>query len=225
MRLIASLIVKNEISRYLELCIQALLEYVDEIRVLDDGSDDGTYEWLLGRDRVFLLTNAGQRFFEHEGRARQALLEWTMQGHPSHILAIDADEFVSDGQQLRTAVEDDPAVVFTLLMEEVWKTTPTSLFVRADGGWRPHPVPILFHVPRRLDRRWQIQQRALACGREPTIVRNFAVRGKAKDTGCSIFHFGWTKRIRAPHALCALRRCRWWTLSCLFPPREHHVAR
>jgi glycosyltransferase involved in cell wall biosynthesis len=49
-KLIASLIVRNELKRYLEPCVAHLLEFCDEIRVLDDRSDDGTREWLAKQE-------------------------------------------------------------------------------------------------------------------------------------------------------------------------------
>jgi len=188
LKLIAGLIVKNEMRRYLPLAVDSLLEFVDEIRVLDDMSTDGSYDYLLGKERVSVLTNTGPTFFEHEGKARQALLNWTLEAEPTHILAIDADEFVSDGAALRSYLEG-PGQVFTLVMEEVWKADE-NLWIRHDGGWRAHPVPILYAVPQSRSHDWQIMDRALACGREPLAVRRLA--GRAVNLPISVLHFGWT---------------------------------
>lgn len=193
MKLVASVMTKNEIGRYLEPFISHLLEFCDEVRVLDDGSDDGTYYWLGGLAKpVIVKPNPGPAFFEHEGRARQNLLEWTLDAEPTHVLSIDADEFVSDGAAVRAACESENRVgVWTLLMEEVWKASPAKLQVRHEGGWRPHPVPILWSVPPQPSRAFRIRDRALACGREPIYVAKHAHRAQA--TGVSVLHFGWTR--------------------------------
>lgn len=190
MKLVASLITHNEIGRYLKPCVQSLEEFVDEIRVLDDFSDDGTYEWLLQRESCYVLSNGGAPFFAHEGDARNALLDWTLEGTPTHVLAIDADEFVTNGQAVRQCLTQG-ANVWTLKMEEVWKIDQESLWIRNDGGWHAHQIPCLWRVPEIMrGEEWRISDRALACGREPVAVRNQF--RKAIQTGESILHFGWT---------------------------------
>jgi len=196
-KLVASLIVKNELYRLLKLCVASLTEFCDEIRVLDDGSDDGTYEWLVSGDQVrrgvSAISNDGLAWIEHEGRARQRLLEWTLGAEPTHILAIDADEFVADGRVLRAALdEDDAQEVWTLAMQEVWKADEERLWIREDGGWRTHEVPVLYRVPEARGSEWRILDRELACGREPLAVRSRMGQRLARTTGTEILHFGWT---------------------------------
>ena len=189
-KLVASLIVRNEFDRYLELAVGHLQTFCSEIRVLDDGSDDGSYEWLADQERVFVKRNEGPAFFEHEGRARQALLEWTIEGQPEYVLSIDADEFVGDPGQVQQMVGRGlPGG--SLLMEEVWGASETEIRVRTDGLWKPHHAPILWRAPRALrGGLWEIKDSKLACGREPLEVRRMRVR----PTGTSVFHFGWARR-------------------------------
>lgn len=193
MNLIASLLVRNELGRYLRPCIAHLLDFCDEIRVMDDGSTDGTADWLEAQDRVHVLRQSASSFFEHEGRARNASLAWTMQGRPTHVLAIDADEFVTDGALVRNScqVNRGPGV-WSLIMEEVWKADDGRLWTRQDGGWREHPIPILWRAPRArvaATGAWQIADRQLACGRTPTILRRFR---PVVPSGSSVLHFGWS---------------------------------
>lgn len=52
-------------------------------------------------------------------------------------------------------------------------------------------MPIVWRVPagRSIERpHWRIPNRALACGREPLVIR----RQQATFTGVSMLHFGWT---------------------------------
>lgn len=193
MKLVASMITRNEMGRYLRPAIESLAAFCDEIRVLDDASDDGSCEWLCEHPAVELLANEGAPMFEHEGRARQALLEWTLKGTPTHVLAIDADEFVADGQKLRAAIGDFPSVgVYALTMLEVWKAGESALWTREDGGWKAHPVPILWAVPPGDPRRLRIRDRALACGREPEQIGRIGARG-IQFAGTDILHFGWAR--------------------------------
>lgn len=189
MKLVASMIVRNELGRYLELCVNHLLTYCDEVRVLDDGSDDGTYEWLEERNGVFVTRNTGAQFYEYESRARQELLNWTMESHPAFVLSIDADEFVAEPGVLKAAMRHQRPVL-TLSMEEVWSVEPETLWMRVDGHWGPRVVPILWRAPQTLTYAWSIPDRKLACGREPMAVRQL----RARPSGTKVLHFGWARQ-------------------------------
>lgn len=200
MRLVASVIVRNELDRYLPLAVTHLLSFCDEIRVLDDGSTDGTYEWLQERDSigVKVLRNPGPSFFEHEGRARQRLFDWVLQARADYVLGIDADEFVGDPSVIREAVDGESMhPVFTIPLVEAWKVDPGGISVRVDGLWGPRKVPMLYMPPkgpprRGSDRYWHIQDKQLACGREPVAVIRAAARAPLLKT--EVFHFGWTRK-------------------------------
>lgn len=203
MKLVAMMIVHNEADRYLRPCLDSLLTFVDEVRILDDASTDDFREidWYPD-ERVVVQRLSEPAFFLHEGRARQALLEWAMQGDPTHILAIDADEFISDGALLRAAMEEgNQAGVWGPVMQEVWKVDETSLSIRQDGGWKQHPVGVAFEVPvalrtnqirnRQQQRQFRIPDRALACGRVPLLVAVRANRVGQGGAAGEILHFGW----------------------------------
>lgn len=192
MKLIASMIVSNEADRYLDDCLTHLREFCDGIVAVDDGSTDAT-PVLLARANAVVHRNETPQFYAHEGRARQKLLELTMAQHPTHILAIDADEFVEDGPRLRTLLETNRTGngIWQLSMEEVWAADPDNLSIRVDGKWGPWPVPLCFAVPNRIQPHlWKIRDEALACGRVPMQVANHGGRGR--NSSISILHFGWT---------------------------------
>lgn len=197
MRLIASMNTRNELERYLRPCIDSLLTFCDEVRVQDDGSVDGSYEWLSSQAGVVVKRNEGVSWRENEGLLHQQLLDFTLEGRPTHVLAIDADEFIPDGERFRRVLKNAPAetIAFTLCMREVWRLG-SPMLVRADGGWRPHPVAIAFRADGervRTAREWKIWGRKLAGGRVPRIVRSAQRRGRALDTRCDILHLGWAK--------------------------------
>lgn len=189
MKLAASLVVRNELGRYLEPCIEHLLEFCDIVVVQDDGSDDGTRRWLQDHDdeRIALYANSTSTFFVHEGQTRQRLLVKTLAHEPTHVLNIDADEFVDAGTQLRAALKAEPDVPFwSLSIEEIRVMKQDHLLVREDGSWKTHDITCLWKVPDDI-RRLKIMDRRLACRRVPTLV--WQARGKA--VGVSLLHFGW----------------------------------
>lgn len=188
MRLVASMMVHNELGRYLPQSIAALSEFCDQVAVYDDGSTDGSGAWLSGQKNVSVLVGSDSTFFDHEGQARQRLLEWTLEAEPTHILSIDADEFVADGWAVRDACEGE-GMAWTLDMQEVWEIDGDCMCVRTDGGWRPHAVPALYRVPANPDV-LRIADRALACGRVPTEIAG----QRAQPSGTEILHLGWTNK-------------------------------
>jgi glycosyltransferase involved in cell wall biosynthesis len=187
-KLVASLIVKDEADRYLRACLDSLLGFCDEVRVYDDGSTDGFREhgWY-DDDRVLVQRSSESTFFANEGEARQAALDWTLEAGPTHVVAIDADEFCSDGRALRAWCERSDAPALMVCMEEVWGADPDGLTVRTDGGWVPHEIVGAFRVQ---DTGMVIPKRKLACGRLPQAVIGLP-RRQILSSGVSFFHFGW----------------------------------
>lgn len=204
MNLTASLIVHNELTRYLYWTLPALMEFCDTVVVMDDHSDDGTYEWLEElaegeyQHRLWLSRYEGDRMFTGEGVARQELLERTLLASPTHILAIDADEFIADGEQLRQIASGHlksrspgELAAWKISMEEIWDVTAVAMWCRCDGGWRPHGVPALYSVPDVMTVDYRIRSDQLACGRVPQAVERLALRRGAGETGTEILHLGW----------------------------------
>jgi glycosyltransferase involved in cell wall biosynthesis len=195
----ASLILRNELHRYLEPCLLHLLEFVDEVCVLDNGSTDGWAETLapaLGADksRVILQLDTeadrehGSMFVNHAAR-RQQLLDFTLTRSPDWILAVDADEFVADGAQLRRACETQSVDTLALCLQEVWNAYGDRLEIRQDGGWVEHDVVMLWQ-PSRIRQPLTIVDRGPATGRTPETLTH-ASRG---HTCTALLHFGWANR-------------------------------
>ena len=194
-KLFASVIVRNELHRYLEACIGHLLEFCDEVRILDDGSTDGWQEALHGvwgkdgrRVLAKLRARGGDEPFLTHAAARNELLQFTLDGWPSHVLSIDADEFVSDGQLVRQACATS-GVAWSLEMCEVWEACEERLCVREDGRWGAHPVAMLWKPDMANRKQLVIRDRGTATGRTP----DFQPRVPAAPTGAAVFHFGWAR--------------------------------
>jgi glycosyltransferase involved in cell wall biosynthesis len=157
--------------------------------VLDDGSDDGTTQWLRERSGEHLIVEYRDRsrFYEHEGRTRGLLLDVTLEQKPEFVLSVDADEVIADGAALRARIESDPAqAVWSLEMCEAWKADAQHLWIRVDAGWRPHTLSLVWRAPQRGEK-WRMLDRALACRRVPMPV----LSATAKPSDQSVFHLGW----------------------------------
>lgn len=183
MRLVAYMIVAPlECDRYLTVTVEALTGFCDAVRVWADGGAEIVRETLRGLP-ADVQGSQEPGFFRHEGNARQAAYEWALQANPTHVLAIDADELVSDGAKLRQACAH--ADVVGLCMQEVWEADEDGMRIRMDGGWSPHVVPAVF-PPRR---GWRIPPRPAASGRVP---REVLTEFRPNWAPTEILHFGWT---------------------------------
>jgi len=183
-RLIASLIVRNELGRYLGPCIDHLLEFCDEIRVLDEGSTDG---WA---DRRCVTLRAPERSgdaFVNHAAMRQRLLDFTLEGAPTHILAIDADEFITDGAAVRTVCEESDAGALKVCLQEVWKVNADELEIRQDGGWVEHDVALVWRPDRLRPNQLKITDKGHATGRTPDAVGLLPTG----HTCSALLHLGW----------------------------------
>jgi glycosyltransferase involved in cell wall biosynthesis len=196
MKLIASAIVRNEADRYLDMWLTHLTTFCDEVRLLDDGSTDETWDIAAEHPNVHIARNDGPGFFQDESRARNRLLDWTMEGQPTYVLAIDADEFIGDTVALRATMTMNQAPVFAITMREVWQVGTVdpggmqAVGLRVDGLWGDRRCPILWQAPPKLSgASWRIPHRKLACGREPQRVRG----QRGFDSGVGVYHFGWTR--------------------------------
>jgi glycosyltransferase involved in cell wall biosynthesis len=207
LKIVAGLIVRDEADRYLRWSLDQLLGFCHTVVVLDDGSTDSTADLLAELQRstvgngseLVVARNNESVFFQHEGRARQTLMDMVLEQSPTHILCTDADEVLSNTRAVWQAVldhwenTDRQFRVWTLPMQEVWKADENNLWLRVDGGWRAHGVPVLYSVPDGYEKRMRIQDKALACGRQPEMVNREALARRSVQLPSEVLHFGWTR--------------------------------
>ncbi len=193
MKVTAAVIVRNELGRYLEPFITHLLEFCDEIRILDNCSDDG-WQDVIHDPRVVSLRYPDEAMqdstlFVGHAHARQRLLEFTLEGSPDWLLAIDADEFITDGQTLRASCEQDFDALH-VCMTEVWAAHEDRLDLRQDGGWREHDIAMLYRPDRVRHGQLQIVDRGPATGRTPDAVGY----GRVGHSCSAVLHMGWSNQ-------------------------------
>jgi hypothetical protein len=183
MKLVAAMMVgQAETGRYLDETSGALLEFCDLVVMRCEGDAWATHPNIRG------FSAQPGSFYEHEGAARQELLEFTLAHEPTHVLNIDADEFVSDGAKLRQACAS-ACPVLAMPLREIWGVD--GLAHRVDGHWGAGQA-FVWQPSAGSD--WRVRDRKLACGRDPEGVRNLIQAGCSEPAGVELLHFGWANR-------------------------------
>lgn len=193
MSIYSYMVVKNEADRYLDACLQWLVELVDGVAVYDDRSTDDTLSIALDNGACVDVRSLDvPSFTTHEGRFRQAawnFMERTFSPcEDDWILTVDADEFlvgVQDEVSELQALTSSTASAIEFQIPEVFKLGDDGQpYVRTDGFWRSITGRRLF--------RWQpdglIADRPMASGSAPTYV---ATAPAIRSTSMFLLHYGY----------------------------------
>jgi len=188
MPLIANLVCRNEADRYLEMVLQDLRLYVDDIVVTDDCSTDDTVK-IAKKYSSNIYSTDEPLFCKNEGQLRQAAWE-NVERHAvpgDWILAIDADEIVySTKKPIMDLIRTNKYDVLALEFINMWDPT----HYRVDKQWKPSLCTKLF----RYMKGGQIKDRQLACGSEPTYVeKSIRMNRWMRDSGLKIQHLGYMR--------------------------------
>ncbi len=98
-RLTAMIQVRNEANRYLEMVLDNLSQFVDEIVIVDDASTDHTVALCKSYKKVTRLIELSESHFGREWQLRQILWQAAVSTEPDWLLAVDADEIYEDKAQ------------------------------------------------------------------------------------------------------------------------------
>lgn len=186
-KLTAMMIVRNEADRYLVRCLRALVNYVDEIIILDDGSTDETPEVCLSFPTVRLYRQNDSTFLVDESQLRQKLWQYTTDSKPEWILAIDADEFIEPNpiNELTYLFKQDHFNAISFRLFDCWGSEDDY---RVDGLWNPwlrgFSIYIVKYQPK-LSSDWPSLK--FHCGRIPLAYRHIP----HYESNLKIKHLGW----------------------------------
>lgn len=185
-KIVAICQVYNELEKgNLERFIDHLLPLVDSLVVYDDGSTDGSYEYLM--ERSIQVIRGNRNDFANEMYHKQQLLTAALDQQPDFILWLDADEVLSAGakeklQELcRQCIESNKDGVslkeINLWRSATWKRVD-SLF---DEGW--------------FTRLWRVQEK-LSYGQIKTGLHGTIVPPSVKDIlqsdALAVIHYGFS---------------------------------
>ncbi|MFA6985564.1 MAG: glycosyltransferase family 2 protein, partial [Arenimonas sp.] len=142
---ILALLTCHDEMRYLPDYFLNIAPHVDGIIALDDGSDDGSGEFIEAQASVLELIRLPKRRPHHwdEPRNRRLLVEAALRHRADWLLVLDADERVERDFRARADVEvaraeNEGTLALRLVMRELWNHAD---HFRCDGIWdRKRPV-------------------------------------------------------------------------------------
>lgn len=197
-RIIGSMVVRNEMDRYLDRCLAWMSPIVDDLYILDDQSTDGTYE--LCRDYTDYVTRRPDdvpSFLEHEGKFRtfafDELEHFTKPALGDWILSFDADEFLvasnaeaDVSEELRHAIRGKNVSGIVIDFKEIFKIDGDDFYYRTDGYWDAIRGPRLYTYQMCA----RFNDKAMASGSEPTYV---ATGRKERTDRLTFIHLGYAR--------------------------------
>jgi glycosyltransferase involved in cell wall biosynthesis len=200
-RIIGSMVVKNELDRYLVSCIKHAQTFLDEIFVYDDRSSDETAEVAIDLGcRVVRRPDSRPSFINHEGKFRysawRAFEQVMKPAVGDWIFSFDADEFmVNDGnasisKTLDVATdraEKNNFVGIILPFPEIFKIEDGEFYYRVDGQWANIRGPRLFRYQTNAE--WALKP--MGCGSEPTYVSK--AKNSTQNYGLTVLHLGYAR--------------------------------
>lgn len=184
----AQMIGRNESSRFLEEVLQRLSQQVDRIIFTDDCSEDNTLE-IAGKYAEVFKTEKPM-FVEHEGQLRAFawgnLSKFAKTG--DWIVAIDCDEklFHVDDLEIGKVLSSSAFDVVNVRFYHMWNQSQ----YRVDKLWAPNNSSRIF----RFVENGGFLNRKLACGSEPTYVRDWiSKRNFWTDSRLVMQHLGYIR--------------------------------
>jgi hypothetical protein len=198
MRIIASLVIRNEADRYLESFLKWNSQWWDELFVYDDLSTDDTVEMCSEFSSDICHREPDESgFLQHEGEYRSRA--WQVMGREMNltsedwVFSVDADEFLvtkddSDIKSALTAVIEAAVAAskpcVSVNIPEVWDLSERPLQVRTDGFWATMRLPRLV--------RWNAEDgdfhnKPMGCGSTPRS--NYT--NQLVDDSIQLLHFGY----------------------------------
>lgn len=199
-RILGHVCVKDEAGRYLAQSLAWHAEFLDEIHVYDDRSEDNTVE--IAEESGATVTVRPERvpsFMTHEGNFRQAAWKdfQTKVGatYDDWVFAFDADEFLAaPSEPERDALERliqmsrvEKAVSWKLRVDEIFEMHWGVPYKRTDGFWGSITA-VRFFKYRAVS---QFANRSMACGSVPTYALLDPADATKMELG--ILHYGYAR--------------------------------
>jgi hypothetical protein len=185
-KLIAAMVGRNEVNRYLKQVLDRLSEQVDLICFVDDCSEDDTLDVASSYEKVEWGVMNKPTFISDEHELRSAL--WSFVGRYAEegdwILSIDCDEELYGLEYARHLLYQERWDVIGITFYHMWNETQ----YRVDGAWAPTLSSRLY----RYKKGGKFRNRKLACGAEPTYVMDMvATRRFYKESPLRMKHLGY----------------------------------
>jgi len=206
MKLVAMLQVYNELeSGNLERCMTSLARYCDAVQIYDDGSTDGSYEYIMDwwkpwtRGRVLIpntkpwcrleeidVIRSTNNDFSSELQHKQLQLDRCKELRADWIVRLDADEVVeAKGEDVNNGVRElcstDKYDSWAFHMVNLWRS---PYYYRIDGSWND----VVFN------RLWRVGEAGLKFNIENGLHKTNYPIGATDNEGFApfeILHYGF----------------------------------
>ncbi len=188
MRISLCIIARNE-EKNISRCLESVRGLVDEVILVDTGSDDKTVEIakrFTDSDKIFHFKWNGNHSDAKNFALNHASKEW--------ILSLDADETISsrDFERIRELMKENEFMGFSLIQRNYSNKTGGFEWVSCVGDSYDESKIAYGFSPRRIVRLFRNDGRIRFEGVIHDNVGNSILKigGKIKDTGVPIHHFG-----------------------------------
>ncbi len=184
-----AMLVRNESDRYLEQVLQQAKQFVDNVVILDDASEDNTVEvckrTLAGIPLTIVSNN--KMGFTNEIILRKQLWQMAVTTNPDWILILDADELFEEAapEVLKKLAKTKDVSYYSFQLYDMWSET----HYREDQYWSAHQQFRPFMVRYLPDFHYLWQETPLHCGRFPVNIAAL----KGENYPLRIKHLGWLK--------------------------------
>lgn len=182
------MVVKNEANRYLREVLEHARQYVHQVVIVDDGSEDHTVDvcrQLLKDLPLTLVENKNSELWGQESKVRRQAWDLAVASNPDWILCLDADEIFEDAMvnQINYLINQPYCDYIAFRLYDFW----TRTHYREDEHWQAHKFyrPFLIRYQPNFDYQWH--DAPLHSGRFPaniTQLPGFISKIRVK-------HLGW----------------------------------
>ncbi|SHK59004.1 glycosyltransferase [Desulforamulus aeronauticus] len=184
-----AMLVRNESDRYLEKVLQQAKQFVDNVVILDDASEDNTVEVCkkaLEGIPLTIVANSNPSF-TNEIILRKQLWQMAVTTSPDWILILDADEIFEENapEVLKKLAQSKDVSYYSFRLYDMWSET----HYREDQYWCAHQQFRPFMVRYLPDFHYLWQETPLHCGRFPVNIAEL----KGENHPLRIKHLGWLK--------------------------------
>lgn len=135
--IISGTVVRNE--KYMKMCLENLRKICDKIVIVDDVSDDGTFNYLVEEarkdDRILLARLKEKSKYEIERRSVLWSFISSIADERDWIVIQDADEILSEPEKYRELILSRPSNI-NLIHTRLYCMWSKSHY-RIDGYWNP----------------------------------------------------------------------------------------
>lgn len=192
-KLYLPMLVKNEVKRYLPEIIDFYSKVVSGFIFLDNGSDDGTYEFVKNHSKTIASAQDASSFASHETLLRKKLMDLYLPilSPNDWVLVVDADELLERKfiHQVQSMMQTN-INWYSFRFLHMWGSRDSY---RIDGKWRPsdYGIRMFRHNP---SHAYVWPNRPFACGSVPESI----LRLPGARSSLYIKHLGYANSADIP---------------------------